>query len=182
MGVYAALGVSLTIALFTSAATIGLLTHFASKVLHRRAITSTMRAPMSFFETTPLGRIMNRFSKDIETIDNTVSDSMRLLLMTFANIVASFVLIAIFIPWFLIAVGVVMVMYAAFAMYYRASARELKRLDAILRSSLYAHFSESLAGLATIRAYGETDRFRKESEDRVNIENRFVRAPTERST
>jgi len=174
MGIYAALGVSLTITFFTSGAAIGLLTYFASRSLHRGAISSTMRAPMSFFETTPLGRIMNRFAKDIDTIDNTVADSLRMFLMTFANIVGSFVLIAIIIPWFLIAVAVVMIVYYAFAMYYRASARELKRLDAILRSSLYAHFSESLAGLATIRAYGETDRFRKESEDRVNIENRSV--------
>jgi len=180
MGVYAALGVGLTITFFTSGAAIGLITYFASKALHRRAIGSTMRAPMSFFETTPLGRIMNRFAKDIDTVDNTVSDSLRMFLMTFATIIGSFVLIAIIIPWFLIAVGVVMIVYAAFAMYYRASARELKRLDAILRSSLYAHFSESLAGLATIRAYGETDRFRKESEDRANIENRFV-CPSTRS-
>ena len=94
--------------------------------------------------------------------------------MTLSSILGAFVLIAVIIPWFLIAVAVVMIIYGAFALYYRSSARELKRLDAILRSSLYAHFSESLAGLATIRAYGETDRFRKESEDRMNIENRFV--------
>ena len=175
MGIYAALGVSLTLTTFTSGSAIGLLSFFASRTLHRRAITTTMHAPMSFFETTPLGRIMNRFAKDIDTIDNTISDSLRMFLMTFANIVGAFVLIAIIIPWFLVAVGVVMVVYSAFALYYRASARELKRLDAILRSSLYAHFSESLAGLATIRAYGETERFKKESEDRVNIENRFVR-------
>ena len=174
MGIYAALGFSLTITFFASGVAVGLLTYYASKNLHRKAITSTMRAPMSFFETTPLGRIMNRFAKDIDTIDNTVADSLRMFLMTFANILGAFVLIAIIIPWFLIAVGVVLVVYYALALYYRASARELKRLDAILRSSLYAHFSESLAGLATIRAYGETDRFRRESEDRMDIENRFV--------
>jgi len=174
MVIYAALGLSLTIGFLISGAAIGFLTYFASRSLHRGAISSTMRAPMSFFETTPLGRIMNRFAKDIDTIDNTVSDSFRMSLMTFANIVGAFVLIAIIIPWFLIAVCVVAIVYAAFAMYYQASAREMKRLDAVLRSSLYAHFSESLAGLATIRAYGETDRFRKESEDRVNIENRFL--------
>ena len=174
MGIYAGLGVCLTITFFASGVNIGLLTHFASKTLHRNAIATVMRAPMSFFETTPLGRIMNRFSKDIDTIDNTVSDSMRMFLMTFSNVVGAFVLIAIIVPWFLIAVGVVVVAFYFLSLYYRASARELKRLDAILRSSLYAHFSESLTGLATIRAYGETERFRKESEDRVNIENRFV--------
>ena len=177
MGIYAPLGVTSIITFFISGATIGFLTYFASKALHRKAITSAMHAPMSFFETTPLGRIMNRLAKDIDTVDNTVSDSLRILLMTFADIVGSFVLIAILIPWFLIAVGVILVVYYAFALYYRSSARELKRLDVILRSSLYAHFSESLVGLATIRAYGETDRFRKESEERVNIENRFVHTP-----
>ena len=174
MGIYAALGVGLTITLFTSGTAVGFLTYFASKTIHRKTITTVMHAPMSFFETTPLGRIINRFSKDIDTVDNTVSDSLRMLLMTLANVIGSFVLIAIIIPWFLVAVAVILVVYYAFALYYRASARELKRLDAILRSSLYAHFSESLTGLATIRAYGETGRFRKESEDRMNIENRFV--------
>lgn len=51
---------------------------------------------------------------------------------------------------------------------------KLQRLDAILRSSLYSHFSESLSGLATIRAYGESERFRKDNEHRVDIENRYV--------
>lgn len=46
-------------------------------------------------------------------------------------------------------------------------------LDAVLRSSLYSHFSESLSGLATIRAYGETERFRLENQDRVDVENRY---------
>jgi ABC-type multidrug transport system fused ATPase/permease subunit len=174
MAIYAALGVSLNIMFFVAGAIVAPFTYFASKSLHRRTITSVMHAPMSFFETTPLGRIMNRFSKDIDTVDNTASESLRMLLMSFVHLCGPFVLIATIVPWFLAAVVVVVVAYYGFALYYRASARELKRLDAILRSSLYAHFSESLTGLATIRAYGETERFRKESEDRMNIENRFV--------
>ena len=137
-------------------------------------MTSVVHAPMSFFETTPLGRIMNRFSKDIDTIDSTASDSLRMFLLSTASIIGAFVLIATVIPWFLAAAGVAVGVYYALALYHRASAQELNRLDAILRSSLYAHLSESLTGLATIRAYGETERFRKESEDRMNIENRFA--------
>ena len=122
MGIYAALGVSLTITSFASGAVVSLLTYYASKSLHRRAITSTMYAPMRFFETTPLGRIMNRFAKDIDTIDDTISESLRMFLMTCSNIVGPIVLIAVIIPWFLIAVAAATIVYCAFVFYYRASA------------------------------------------------------------
>jgi ABC-type multidrug transport system fused ATPase/permease subunit len=110
--------------------------------------------------------------------------------MTTSNTVGAIVLISILLPWFLIAVGIVFVLYGMAAAFYRASARETKvrasktslfdmfterrpqRLDAILRSSLYSHFSESLSGLATIRAYREEDRFLKENRDWVDVENR----------
>ena len=82
--------------------------------------------------------------------------------------------VAIITPWFLIAVGGITIVYYDLSLYYWASARELKQLDAILKFSLYAHFSELLTGLATIWAYSETEWFKKESEDRVNIENRFA--------
>lgn len=66
----------------------------------------------------------------------------------------------------------VLVLYFYCARFYRASAREIKRLDNLLRSSLYAHFSESLSGLATIRAYGEKDKFLRKNEGYLDIENR----------
>ena len=72
MGIHAGLRVCLTVFFLASGATIGILTQHLLKVLHRKAITTVMRALMSFFETTPLGQIVNSFSKDIDTIDNTV--------------------------------------------------------------------------------------------------------------
>ncbi|KAI0635675.1 P-loop containing nucleoside triphosphate hydrolase protein [Trametes polyzona] len=172
MGVYAGLGVAQALTFFMMGSTFAILTYFSSKQLHRMAIKRVMHAPMSFFETTPLGRIMNRFSKDVDTIDNTLGDAMRMFVATLGNILGAIILIAIVLPWFLIAVAAVSIAYVWAAMFYRASARELKRLDALLRSSLYSHFSESLSGLATIRAYGESDRFLAENRKRVDIENR----------
>ncbi|KAG2017864.1 ATP-binding cassette transporter [Coprinopsis cinerea AmutBmut pab1-1] len=172
MGIYAALGVGQAIFAFLMGATFALLTYFASQRLHKAAITRVMHAPMSFFETTPLGRIMNRFSKDIDTIDNLLGDALRMFSNTFCAILGAIVLISIVLPWFLIGVVVIMVLYIWAAAFYRASARELKRLDSVLRSSLYSHFSESLSGLATIRAYGESQRFIAENQSRVDVENR----------
>ncbi|KAF8502624.1 YGR281Wp-like protein [Russula emetica] len=122
--------------------------------------------------TTPLGRIMNRFSKDIDTIDNVLADSFRTFLGLSSSIIGAFILISIIFPLFLIVGAIVFVLYALTTAFYRASARETKRLDAILRSSLYSHFSDSLSGIATIRAYREEGRFLKENRDRVDIENR----------
>ncbi|KAL5494990.1 hypothetical protein ACEPAI_452 [Sanghuangporus weigelae] len=172
MGIYAGLGLSQAFWFFGSGAMFAFLSYFASKTLHLRAIERVMHAPMTFFETTPLGRIMNRFAKDIDTIDNVLSEEMRMFANTFSQMIGAIVLISIVVPWFLIAMAFVIVMYYFMALFYRSSARELKRLDSLLRSSVYSHFSESLSGLATIRAYGETGRFLAENECRIDIENR----------
>ncbi|KAI0268426.1 P-loop containing nucleoside triphosphate hydrolase protein [Russula aff. rugulosa BPL654] len=172
MGIYAMLGVAQGFTGLLNVTIIAFVICSASRKLHHDAISHVMHSPMSFFETTPLGRIMNRFSKDIDTIDNMLADSFRTFLNASSSTVGAVVLISILLPWFLIALGIVFVLYAMAATFYRASARETKRLDAILRSSLYSHFSESLSGLATIRAYREEGRFLKENRDWVDVENR----------
>jgi len=74
----------------------------------------------------PLGRIMNRFSKDIDTVDNLLGDALRMFTATFANILGAVILISIVLPWFLIGVVAIAVLYVWGAAFYRASARELK--------------------------------------------------------
>ncbi|OAX34167.1 hypothetical protein K503DRAFT_803797 [Rhizopogon vinicolor AM-OR11-026] len=115
---------------------------------------------------------MNRFTKDIDTVDNLIGDSLRTLTGTGSQIIAAVILISIIMPYFLVVAFFIIICYAYAAYFYRASARELKRLDAILRSSLYSHFSESLSGLTTIRAYGELERFLAENVELVDVENR----------
>ncbi|KAL7424431.1 ATP-binding cassette transporter yor1 [Cryptotrichosporon argae] len=172
MGIYAGLGIGSAVSVFFMGMSQALINYFASVRLHRDAIQRVMFAPQSFFDTTPLGRIMNRFAKDIDTIDNTLGDAMRMAVSTIANMVGAIVLLAIVSPWFLIAIAAVVVLYVQCAGFYRRSSREFKRIDAVLRSSLYSHFSESLSGIGTIRAYGETERFCAENVKRMDIENR----------
>ena len=138
---------------------------------------------MSFFDTTPLGRIINRFSKDVDTMDNLLSDSYRMFLMTFFIIVATFILIIAFFYWFALALGPLIVGFLIAAMFYRATgisfeppylttAREVKRLDSILRSHVYAQFGETLTGLTTVRAYGKQAEFTRLNEDYLDVMNR----------
>lgn len=116
---------------------------------------------MGFFDTNPQGRIINRFSKDIDTMDNLLSDSFRMFLTTFASIIGAFILSIVIYHYFAAALGPLLIMFYLFALYYRASAREIKRIDSVLRSSVFAQFGETLTGLSTVRAYGEQDRFIK---------------------
>ncbi|RIB07051.1 ABC transporter [Gigaspora rosea] len=142
----------------------------AAKRLHDNAIKRVLRAPTSFFNTTPLGRIINR--KDVDTCDSLLSESYRLFFITLSSAIGTFILIVVVFTWFIIPLAPLTILYYLVALFYRASNRELKRLDSVLRSSLYAHFSETLTGLPIIRAYYEHKRFLRNNEAFLDIENR----------
>ncbi|KAJ1310438.1 hypothetical protein OPQ81_007171 [Rhizoctonia solani] len=172
MAIYAILGFAQAFGLFCMGGVFAILTFYASQSLHRDALDRVLHAPISFFDTTPLGRIMNRFSKDIDTIDNIIGDACRMFIGTLVQIIGAVVLISAVQPWFLLAVAIILLAYYWIAMYYRASAREVKRIDAVLRSSLYAHFGEAIGGISTIHAYQVSGQFKRENERRMDLENR----------
>lgn len=127
--------------------------------MFKRAMLRVLRAPMSFFDTTPLGRITNRFSKDVDVMDNNLTDSLRMYLMTLGTILATFGLILAYFYLFVAALVPLVIIYLLSAAYYRSSAREIKRHEALQRSHVFAKFSEAVYGTATIRAYGMQEHF-----------------------
>ncbi|KAI0360038.1 ABC protein [Trametes cingulata] len=169
---YACLGISQALFTFGVGVVMDEMGFFVSQNLHHDSIRNIFYAPMSFFDTTPMGRILSVFGKDIENIDNQLPVSMRLLVLTIASMIGSVLIITVVEHYFIIAALAIAVGYNYFASFYRASARELKRLDAMLRSLLYAHFAESLSGLPTIRSYGEINRFLRDNEYYVDLEDR----------
>ena len=118
-----------------------------------------LRAPMAFFDTTPLGRITNRFSKDVDVMDNNLTDAVRMYLFTLAMIISVFALIIAYFYYFAVALVPLFLMFMFSTAYYRASAREMKRHEAVLRSGVFARFVEAVSGTSSIRAYGLQDRF-----------------------
>ncbi|KAJ3144839.1 hypothetical protein HDU89_007726 [Geranomyces variabilis] len=143
----------------------------AARVLHGAALARVMEAPVRFFDSNPLGRIINRFSKDTDTVDTTLADSFRMFINTFSSAVSTFVLIIYATPIFLAPLVPILGIYYLFQKVYRGASRELKRLDSTTRSPLYASFGETLVGAATIRAYGEQDRFIAVNDARINGNN-----------
>nr|CAD98883.1 ABC protein [Phanerodontia chrysosporium] len=169
---YACLGIGQALFTFLLGVAMDEMGAYVSKNLHHDAIKNIFYAPMSFFDTTPTGRILSIFGKDIDNIDNQLPVSMRLFILTVANVIGSVLIITVLEHYFLIAAVFIAVGYQYFAAFYRESARELKRLDSMLRSFLYAHFAESLSGLPTIRSYGEIPRFLHDNEYYTDLEDR----------
>ncbi|KAL2524409.1 ABC transporter C family member 2 [Abeliophyllum distichum] len=131
---------------------------YAARRLHNAMLNSILRAPMVFFHTNPLGRIINRFSKDLSDIDRNVAPFANMFLNQVAQLISTFVLIGIVSTMSLWAIMPLIVLFYVAYLYYQSTAREVKRLDSITRSPVYAQFGEALNGLSTIRAYKAYDR------------------------
>ncbi|EFA79345.1 hypothetical protein PPL_07763 [Heterostelium album PN500] len=123
------------------------------RVLHEQLFHSILSAPMWFFDTTPLGRIINRFTRDIDSVDNLISTAMGNYIYYMLAVVGTLAIISSVIPKLLIILAPVIVIYYLLQNFYRHSSRELQRLVSISRSPIFAHFSETLNGVSTIRAY-----------------------------
>ncbi|KAG5518290.1 hypothetical protein PMAC_003086 [Pneumocystis sp. 'macacae'] len=166
MIVYLALGIAQTLLYFVIYYTYYACSKNATTNMHHKAIERVIRAPMLFFDTTPLGRIINKFTKDIKILDNSLADSYLLFSLTSSYIVAIFILII-----FSIALICLLSLFFILMMFYRVSSREIKRLDSLQKSDLYAQISETLTGIIIIRAYGEQLKFKLENEKKNDISN-----------
>nr|CAG8528506.1 14943_t:CDS:10 [Entrophospora candida] len=140
----------------------------AARKLHEDMLNSVVRSPTSFFDTTPLGRILNRFSKDQYTIDEVLPRTFAGYFRTIFYVLATILVIAFSTPLFIIVIIPMIFVYRYIQVYYLSTSRELKRLDSVTRSPIYAHFQETLGGVTTIRAYQQTDRFIEENESRLD--------------
>ncbi|KAF2715080.1 P-loop containing nucleoside triphosphate hydrolase protein [Pleomassaria siparia CBS 279.74] len=144
----------------------------ASRRVHERLIQAVTHAKFRFFDQTPLGQLMNRFSKDIEAVDQEVAPVAIGVIHCLASIITIVILISIITPGFLIAGFFITILYTLIGRFYLGSSRDLKRLESIHRSPLYQQFGETLSGMTTIRAYGDERRFVRENLAKINTQHR----------
>ncbi|NXL81933.1 MRP2 protein, partial [Leptocoma aspasia] len=146
----------------------------ASRVMHQQLLSNILRAPMSFFDTTPTGRIINRFAKDIFTVDETIPMSFRTWISCFMGIISTLVVICLATPLFAVVIVPLSIIYYFVLRFYVATSRQLRRLDSVTRSPIYSHFGETVSGLSVIRAYGHQERFLKHNEIIMDINQKSV--------
>lgn len=145
-GIYGMFGIILGLFSVTRSTYFARFSTKAAKSLHNDMLRNILRAPLLFFDTTPLGRILNRFSKDTDTVDVLLPPIMDNQFFLILNMIGVYVLVVVFLPWFLIALPFILLGYWTIQWYYRRTSRELQRIESIQRSPIYALFAESLYG------------------------------------
>uniref|UniRef100_H2YA75 ABC-type xenobiotic transporter n=1 Tax=Ciona savignyi TaxID=51511 RepID=H2YA75_CIOSA len=131
----------------------------AATRMHVKLLASIMKAPISFFDATPLGRIINRFSSDLYTIDDFLPFMLNIFLAQITAVLGTIIITCYGLPWFAVLLLPLAVCYYYIQYYYRLTSRELKRLSSISLSPIYAHFNESLMGVSTIRPFNRSSSF-----------------------
>uniref|UniRef100_A0A8C8HV47 ATP-binding cassette, sub-family C (CFTR/MRP), member 2 n=1 Tax=Oncorhynchus tshawytscha TaxID=74940 RepID=A0A8C8HV47_ONCTS len=164
IGVFGALGVVQGVFVFMGTLLLANGSINASRILHSRLLNNILRVPMMFFDTTPSGRVVNRFAKDIFTVDEAIPQSFRSWIMCFLGVLGTLFVICLATPIFTAIIIPLAVVYYFVQRFYVASSRQLRRLDSVSRSPIYSHFGETVSGLSVIRAYGHQDRFLKHNE------------------
>ncbi|EDV19525.1 uncharacterized protein TRIADDRAFT_51152 [Trichoplax adhaerens] len=168
LGIYGAIGAAQALFQLCSSFCLAYTTLTAAYHLHSIMLDRIMRSPMSFFDTTPLGRIVNRFSKDIYIIDEILPVIIRSCFMCVFSVSSTIIIICVSTPIFLAIIPPLVIMYFFTQRFYIATSRQLKRIESVSRSPIYSHFGETLQGVATIRAYKVQTDFINATDEKID--------------
>ncbi|XP_044733468.1 multidrug resistance-associated protein 1-like [Chrysoperla carnea] len=141
----------------------------ATRLLHEQMLYTVMRSPISFFDVTPIGRLISRFSKDIDVSDTVLPPEITDSIYDFFAVLSTLLVISISTPFFVVVIIPIVIFYYLLQRFYVCVSRQLKRLESLSRSPIYSHFGETLAGKHVIRAFGMQNVFIKESERRIDV-------------
>uniref|UniRef100_A0A8C9SGB7 ABC-type glutathione-S-conjugate transporter n=1 Tax=Scleropages formosus TaxID=113540 RepID=A0A8C9SGB7_SCLFO len=165
LGVFGALGVA---QVFGTTVAISLGGIIASRHLHLDLLNNVLHSPMSFFECTPSGNLLNRFSKEIDAIDCMIPDGLKMMLSYLFKLLEVCIIVLMATPFAMVVILPLTILYAFIQSFYVATSCQLRRLESVSRSPIYTHFNETVQGASVIRAFGEQPRFILEANSRVD--------------
>lgn len=159
LGVYACIAVLTILATVAASAASKWGSYRAARTLHNELLDSVLRGTIRFFNTTPMGRILNRCTKDIETVDGSLAGSLSTVMVYFGSLIAATGMVVFVVPWFAIPAVGIMAMYYSYAVLYLRTGRGLRRLEATSKSPIFSGFAELLDGIISVRAFSAERRF-----------------------
>lgn len=168
IAVYGILGLGYSLMVFSASIAQAFGGVAASARFHKNMLGTVLRAPMAFFDTTPMGRIVNRFSGDIYTVDEMIPRTLSSLISCMMQVLSTIIVISISSSVFIAAIIPLAIMFFMIQRYYVQTSRQLKRLESVSRSPIYAHFGETLSGAGSINAYSMGPLFISENENKVD--------------
>ncbi|OWA53530.1 Multidrug resistance-associated protein 7 [Hypsibius exemplaris] len=127
--------------------------------MHDLLLSKVMRGRMLFFDSTPSGRILNRFAKDVTSVDNQLPFMLNILLACIFQLLGTLMVICYGLPWFVLLLIPIAPLYYFIQRFYRSTSREIKRINSLTQSPIYSLCTETVEGLATIRAMRADDFF-----------------------
>ncbi|XP_055453724.1 multidrug resistance-associated protein 1 isoform X2 [Psammomys obesus] len=168
LSVYGALGILQGVAVFGYSMAVSIGGIFASRHLHLDLLHNVLRSPMSFFERTPSGNLVNRFSKELDTVDSMIPQVIKMFMGSLFSVIGAVIVILLATPIAAVIIPPLGLVYFFVQRFYVASSRQLKRLESVSRSPVYSHFNETLLGVSVIRAFEEQERFIRQSDLKVD--------------
>ena len=139
----------------------------AARTIHSKLIKTVMRAKILFFDLTPLGQILNRFSSDLSTVDDSLPFILNIFLANLFGVVGPLIVTVYAVPWICLILLPLTFVYFNIQAKYRPASRDLKRIGSVAMSPIYTHYSETLSGVTTIRAMQAVPRFMRENMERL---------------
>ena len=131
----------------------------AAGYFHDAMAKSILRSPMSFYDTTPVGRILNRFTQDISNLDMMLPFTLISFLQLIVQALITFTVVIASLPRMIVVIIVLGVIYNYYRARFIPTSRELKRLQSVVNSPVLSVIQESLNGVETITAFHQKDRF-----------------------
>ncbi|KIO27861.1 hypothetical protein M407DRAFT_22914 [Tulasnella calospora MUT 4182] len=174
VGIYAGIGVCAAFVSVSDSIVQYWGSYKASKLLFKRLLDAVVGSPMRFFDTTPAGRILNRFSKDVETVDSSLSGSLRNTLSWVATLVASILTVVVVLPQFFLPGCLVAYSYYRLSYGYIITGRSLRRMESTTRSPIFAAFGDMLEGLVTVRAFAKEEKFIDATHRKIDLTTKML--------
>jgi ABC-type multidrug transport system fused ATPase/permease subunit len=148
--------------------------YYSSKAIHQSTFQCIVQAPITtFFDTHTVGEVLNKLSKDTEVMDSMVPEFLLQFFINFYQVTFTFGICIWSSPYVALMFLPLAYLFKKATELFGCVTQDLKRMESISRSPIFSSLSETLAGLDTIRAYGDITRFRYKHQYKMDQNSKY---------